>query len=121
MSNVDAKTKSFFDRTLRLEMEKRDVAEALRDLAKEMKGVGIGPDEIAGIKLAVKRHFETEEKRAKRESAEQVADALGDFKDSPLGAAAVDAAAKKFVGRMKDLGSDVTLHIAGEEPIHISA
>lgn len=93
MSNVDGKTKAFCDRMVRMETEKRDLAESVRDLAKEMKGVGLGPDEIAGIKLAVKRHFETEEARAKRESAESVADALGDFKDSPLGAAAVSRAA----------------------------
>jgi uncharacterized protein (UPF0335 family) len=93
MSNVDTRMKSFFDRSVRLEQEKRDIAESQKDLVKEMKGVGFGADEIAGIKLAVKRHFESQEKKAKRESAESIASALGDFVDLPLGAAAVRAAA----------------------------
>jgi uncharacterized protein (UPF0335 family) len=130
MSNVDTRTKAFFDRMLRLETEKRDVAESLRDLAKEMKGVGLGVDEIAGIKLAVRRSFESEEKRTKRESAESVADALGDFKDSPLGAAAVERAsvspkvqraAMKFVDRIKRGDHDVTIHMSGQDPIHIKS
>ena len=40
----------------------------------------------------MKREFETEDKKASREAAEDVADALGGFADSPLGAAAVKAA-----------------------------
>lgn len=93
MSNIDTKTKSFFDRLLNLESERRDVAESIKDLAKGMKGVGLSKDEIAGIKLAVKRRFESEEKRAARESAEAVAEALGGFADTELGSAAVRAAA----------------------------
>ena len=93
MSNlIDDKTKAFFDRMLRLETEKREVAEGQRDLAKEMKGVGLGKDEIAGIKLAVRREFESEERKAARESAEAVASALGSFADTALGAAAVRSA-----------------------------
>jgi uncharacterized protein (UPF0335 family) len=91
MSNVDGKTKAYFDRMLRLETEARELAESKRDLAKEMKGCGLTKEEIAGIKLAVRREFETEDKRVSREAAEDVAEALGDFKDSPLGAAAVRA------------------------------
>lgn len=113
MSNVDSRTKSFFDRLVRIETEKREIAESAKDLAKEMKGVGLLAEEIAGIKLAVRRYFETEDKRATRESAEAVADALGDFKDSPLGAAAVERAApapdqrKKLRGKLEKMVSDM--------------
>ena len=92
MSNVDSKTKAYFDRLLRLENEKRDLAETAKDLTKEMKGCGLSKEEISGIKLAVKREFETADKKASREEAEEIADALGGFADSPLGAAAVKAA-----------------------------
>lgn len=130
MSNVDGKTKSFFDRMLRLETEKREIAESMRDLAKEMKGVGFSKEDIAGIKLAVKRHFETDEKRVSRETAESVAEALGDFKDSPLGSSAVERAVsspsvrratQKFVDDIKAGGHDVTIQMSGHEPIHIKA
>lgn len=130
MSNVDSRTKAFFDRMVRLETEKREIAESVRDLAKEMKGVGLLAEEIAGIKLAVKRHFETEDKKATRESAEAVADALGDFKDTGLGAAAVERAthspatikaAKKFVDRVKSSGAELTIETPGFPPIHIGA
>ncbi len=140
MSNVDGKTKSFFDRMLRLETEKREIAESMRDLAKEMKGVGFNKEDIAGIKLAVKRHFETDEKRVSRETAESIAEALGDFKDTSIGAAAVDRAqpkparsvragadqavrraAQKFVDGIKAGDHDVTIQMSGHEPIHIKA
>ncbi len=90
MSNVDQKLVSYRDRLIALETEKREIAESIRDLSKEMKGIGISADEIAGVKLAVRRSFESDEKRAKRETAEEFAAALGAFRDSPLGQAAVD-------------------------------
>ena len=93
MSNVDTRTQSYYTRMLNLETEAKEVAESKRDLSKEMKSIGLTPDEIAGIKLAVRRSFETEEKRVKRVSAEEVASMLGGFADSPLGQAAVRAAA----------------------------
>ena len=45
MSNVDGKTRSYFDRLLRLEQEKRDLAESAKDLTKEMKGCGLTKEE----------------------------------------------------------------------------
>ncbi len=89
MSNTDQKAVTFKERLIRLEQERLDNAEAKKDLGAEMKSANLLKEEIAGIKLAVKRHFETQERRVFRESVESFAEALGDFKDSPLGAAAV--------------------------------
>lgn len=82
------------DRLINLEQEARDIASARADLRVEMKGAGLSKTDIAGIKLAVQRHFETSEKRAERESAEEVAAALGAFAHSALGAAAVERAGR---------------------------
>lgn len=89
MSNVDTRAIAFKDRLTRLETEKRNLSEDIKDLAKEMKGVGFSPDEIAGVKLAVRRSFETEERRAKRETVEEFAASLGDFADLPLASSAI--------------------------------
>jgi len=89
MSNVDSKTNAYYQRMARLEAEKRTLIMDMRELKKEMKSGGIGVDEIAGIMLAVRRSFEDADKKAKRTAAENVADALGGFSDSPLGAAAI--------------------------------
>jgi hypothetical protein len=47
-------------------------------------------EEVAGIKLAVRRHFESEEKRVFRLLAEGFAESLGELRDTPLGAAAME-------------------------------
>lgn len=86
----DNKAQTFKARLIRLEQERLDNAEAKKDLAAEMKSQKLLKEEIAGVKLAVKRHFETQEKKEFRESVESFAEALGDFRDSPLGAAAVE-------------------------------
>ena len=93
MSNIDGKTRSYHGRLLRLEEERRSFAEDIKDLMKEAKSNGFSKDEIAGMKLAVKRSFETEDKKAARLSAEDFAAALGDFADLPLGTAAIQAVA----------------------------
>lgn len=85
----DNKAHTFKARLIRLEQERLDNLEAKKDLASEMKSQNLLKEEIAGIKLAVKRHFETQEKKEFRESVEAFADALGAFGDSPLGAAAI--------------------------------
>ena len=90
MSNVDTRALAFKDRLTRLEEERRNLADDVKDLAKEMAGVGLSKDEIAGIKLAVRRSFETDEKRAKRITVEEFAESLGSMRDLPLGMAAVD-------------------------------
>lgn len=89
MTNDD-KAQTFKARLIRIEQERLDNAEAKKDLASEMKSQHLLKEEIAGIKLAVKRHFETSEKKTFRESVESFAEALGDFRDSPLGVAAVE-------------------------------
>lgn len=89
MTNVDTRAQAFLERMTRLETEKKEIMDLQKDLTKEMKGVGMSVDEIAGVKLAVRRSFETDEKRAKRISVEDFASSLGDFADSPLGSAAV--------------------------------
>lgn len=87
MSNVDPKLSAYYARVLRLETEKREAAEGLADLGKEMKANGLSADEIAGVKLAVKRSFESAEKAAKRTAAEEVADMLAASGTAPLFAA----------------------------------
>jgi uncharacterized protein (UPF0335 family) len=87
MIDSDEKALRYLERWINIEHEKRDRAEDLKELAAEAKSAGLMPEEIAGIKLKVKRHFETDKNRAKRESAEQYAEALGALKDTPLGAA----------------------------------
>jgi uncharacterized protein (UPF0335 family) len=89
MTNVDTRAQAFLNRLTKLEQEKRNLSEDIKDLSKEMKGVGMSADEIAGVKLAVRRSFETDEKRAKRETVEEFAASLGDFADLPMGRAAV--------------------------------
>jgi uncharacterized protein (UPF0335 family) len=89
MTNVDARAQAFLNRLTKLEQEKRNLSEDIKDLSKEMKGVDMSADEIAGVKLAVRRSFESDEKRAKRETVEEFASSLGAFGDSPLGQAAI--------------------------------
>jgi uncharacterized protein (UPF0335 family) len=88
-SNTDEKSKAFLARLIRLEEERRNNAEDRKELGAEMKSAELLKEEIAGIKLAVKRHFEEPEKRAFRESAEDFAAALGGFADTPLGTSAI--------------------------------
>lgn len=83
MTNVDQRLASYRDRVLRLESEKREAADMLKDIRKEMKSNGLGADEIAGIFLAVKRSFESSDKAAKRTAAEHVADMLA-LEGAPL-------------------------------------
>ena len=66
----DNKAHTFKARLIRLEQERLDNLEAKKDLASEMKSQNLLKEEIAGIKLAVKRHFETQEKKEFRESVE---------------------------------------------------
>ncbi len=93
MSNIDGKTRSYHDRLLALETSRRELGEDIKELMTEAKSAGFSKDEIAGIKLAVRRSFESEDKKAARISAEEFAAALGDFADLPLGSAAIRAVA----------------------------
>ena len=133
MTNTDEHAKAFLARLIRLEEERRANAEDRRELGAEMKSADLLKEEIAGIKLAVKRHFEEPDKRKLRESAEEFADALGEFRDTPLGDAAVQRAvqraaaspvvqraARKFVETAKRSGG-ATISTVGMEPVTIKA
>ena len=92
-SNADTKIAAFYTRWHRLESERRDLAEDIRELRKEMLSAGIPKSDIPGVALAVRRSFESDKARVRRLSAEELAAALGPFADSPLGSAAVRAVA----------------------------
>jgi uncharacterized protein (UPF0335 family) len=87
--NADERASSIRDRLIRLETDRRERVEDIKELMIEAKSAGLPKEEIAGIKLAAKRHFETMEKRVFRETAESFAAALGQLSDMPLGTAAI--------------------------------
>jgi uncharacterized protein (UPF0335 family) len=87
---ADSRLESYYARRMRLEEAKREVEEDIKDLKKEMKGVGMLPAEIKGIDIRVAREYESETKRTLRVDAEDVADSLGQLADTPLGNAAVE-------------------------------
>lgn len=94
MGNTD-RAAAFLARLINLEQEKRDNATDRKEIGVEMKAAELEKAEIAGIKLAVRRHFEEDAARQFRESVEEFAEALGGFKDTPLGEAAIKYVANK--------------------------
>lgn len=90
--NSNSDLARFRDRLINLQEEINAARDAVKDVGVEMKSAGLSKAEIRGVKLAVKRRFEDEEKREARESAEEIADALGAFASSDLGKAAVERA-----------------------------
>ncbi len=82
----------FRDRAIAVEQETKDATSARSNFYAEMKGAGLDKATVRGVRLSVRRHFETEEAREVRETAEQIAEALDAFSDSPLGDAAVRGA-----------------------------
>jgi hypothetical protein len=93
MTNSDTIKASFLARKIRLLEEKRNNAEDIKELGLEMRKAELSKVEIDGINLAAKRNFESAEKREHRVSVEQVADELGPYADTPLGAAAMERVA----------------------------
>lgn len=91
MANRESELARYRDRMIAVEQERRDRSEDLREITVEMKSAGLEKHEIAGVKLAVRRHFEDGEKRQRRESAEEIAAALGSLADTPLGEAATSS------------------------------
>ncbi len=91
MKNTDTKLGSFLDRIIRLETERRERAEDIKEIYVEMKGRDLTKAEIAGVRLAVKRSFETDAKLQARLSAEEVAASLGHLLGTPLADAAMEA------------------------------
>jgi len=85
----------FFDRIVNLEKEKQALADDIKEVYAEAKQEDI---DVKALRLAVKRHLESDEKRMLREAAEEEADrilsALGEFVNTPLGEAAVKAGAE---------------------------
>lgn len=84
---------SIVARIVRLSEEKAAIGEDIKDIYTEAKSAG---HDVKAVRIAVKRQMETEDKRKAREAVESEAEliiaALGEFADSPLGAAAVAAA-----------------------------
>jgi uncharacterized protein (UPF0335 family) len=89
---ADSRLESYYARRMRLEESKREIAEDIKDLKKEMKGVGMLPAEIKGIDIRVAREYESETKRTLRVEAEDVADSLDQLVGTPLADAAVSRA-----------------------------
>lgn len=87
--------RSIVDRIIRLENEKRDAADAIKDVYAEAKSAGY---QVPGLRLVVKERLETDEQRTQRRLRETQADiirhALGVLVDTDLGAAAVERAQK---------------------------
>lgn len=92
MNNTNSQLGSFRNRIIRLETERRERSEDIKEIYIEMKGHSLSKAEIAGVRLSVKRSFETDAKFHERLNAEEVAASLGDYVDLPLGRAAVEAA-----------------------------
>lgn len=121
MTNTDEKAAAFLARLIRLENEKRENAEDRKEVLTEMKSAHLLEEEIDGVKLAVKLHFMTEKKLAKRESAEQFAKSLGPLRDTALGVAAVERAYRgiaKAGGGTISSGGEVLLTIPGVAAAH---
>jgi uncharacterized protein (UPF0335 family) len=93
--NRDERLASLVERNVNLETEKQARAEDIRELHSEVKGAGY---DLPAFRLVVKRAMEAADKKAKRETAEEIAAsmmaALGMLGDLPLGRAAVERAEK---------------------------
>lgn len=78
---LDAFRKRWEAVALGLQGAKNDAKEEFAGLVMEMKGhdLGISAEEIAGVKLTVKRALESDEKHKKRQAIEAIADELGQY------------------------------------------
>ncbi len=89
------KLKSFVDRMVEREEEKRAVAQDIRDIKAEAKAAGVDPAALSAI---VKEKLRDAEKAAKAEKLAETVDqykhALGMLSDMPLGQAALARAGK---------------------------
>lgn len=91
----DPQLKSIVQRILRLTDEKKRAGEDIKDVYTEAKSKGY---DVKALRVLLKSLTEDDDKRSKREAAEQEAElmrtALGDFAELPLGGAAVEATRK---------------------------
>lgn len=62
-----------------LEEARRVAKEAFAEIKAAMKEAGISKGEVAGVKLSVRRSFESAEQKAARLEAEQIAAVLAEF------------------------------------------
>lgn len=90
---ANADLRSFFNRAVTLEEERRDAAKAVKEVLEEAKSAGFDKKALSQL---LKRHFEDETQRAAREATEMARDlmarALGEFASTPLGDAAMASA-----------------------------
>lgn len=88
MTNTDPRLTSYRERIARLEQDRRQAAEDIKEIKAEMRSTGITPAEIKGVMMAVRRGFWSAAQRADHEAAVAVADMLA-AEGAPLfGAAA---------------------------------
>ena len=99
MTNVDERAARFLARLVKLETEKRERGEDIRELMIEAKSAGLLKEELAALKLAARRHFETNERRVFRESVEDFAASLGQLSGTPLAASRMRRARWLQLGR----------------------
>lgn len=89
---ADQRLVSIVDRIVNLETEKRDLSADIKDVLKEAKSAGY---DVKALREVVKRRMEDRDAADKREAVEMARDlmlaALGEFANTPLGAAAVEA------------------------------
>ncbi len=92
-SNSQGMVRSYVERATRLEEEKRERSEDLKELWAEAKSNGFDADDLAGMKTLVKEALEDGAKRKKRvsrqEALERMRAALGPLDGTPLGNAAM--------------------------------
>jgi uncharacterized protein (UPF0335 family) len=93
-TNADQRLQSIVERIVRLTEEKNALGDDIKEIMQEAKSAGY---DIPALRIVVKRALETDEKRAKRQTAEEIAAsmeaALGMLSDLPLGRSAIERAA----------------------------
>ncbi len=93
--NRDERLASLVERLTNLETEKRESAEDIREVLKEAASAGY---DVPALRIVVKRALEADDKKKKRETAEEIAAsmmvALGMIGDLPLGQAAIERVSK---------------------------
>lgn len=80
--------KAFIERLERLQSEKQDVADQMKDVMAEAKSEGF---DVKTIREVLKiRRMKAQERAEREELLELYLHALGDLRDTPLGQAAID-------------------------------
>jgi len=91
----DQRLRSIVDRIVRLETEKAELSDDIRDIFKEAKSAGY---DVKALRSVVRRQRETAEqaeaRRLTESTVEMMEAALGHFGDSDLGRAAIESVRK---------------------------